>query len=124
MSNKNLEKLRMASQLIVGFLNSEMENGNIMAFRTENQFQLNKIAIYILANKADLAEIQHSFFINVYDVIISSDLSLNVLYNYIEDDTMYDMEFIQGNEEFKRGYSVREFGYLCEPSDMDIEFYA
>jgi hypothetical protein len=96
----------------------------INSFHLENQLQYNIIAIYILSEKNKTFEFHQKFKKYLNELTNNFLVDVNILYNYIEDNKMYDMEFLQGREEIMQGYSTEYFGDSASISDnMDIDYY-
>ena len=117
---KNLNTLREISSKIVEHLKSD---DNILAFKYENQFQFNSIAIYILGEMDKLENI-NSRIKNAFNFYVKDDkVILNILYNFVDQDKLYDHEFLSGKDDFIKGYSFHQFGSLSCLSDLENDFY-
>jgi hypothetical protein len=111
------------SQKIETYLEKLQSNKKIIDFKFENQFQYNLIAIYILSEKNIIEKLNKLFFNEFSSLIGDTNLNVNILYSYIENNTLYDAEFLQGMKEIEKGYSVGAFGKYSDISDLPEDFY-
>jgi hypothetical protein len=122
--SKQFDQESAVSKKILGKLQILKSENLIHNFHLENQFQYNIIAIYILLDRNKAFEFHQKFKKYLSESTNNFLIDLNVLYNYIEDNKMYDMEFLQGREEIMQGYSIEYFGDSASISDnMDIDYY-
>jgi hypothetical protein len=123
--SENFEEELLISERIKIKLSADVSETLIDSFHIENQFQFSVIAIYILGKKDNNVFFHDKFKKFLIETTKNFKVEINILYNFIINEEIFDQEYMQGEAEVMRGYSIESFGYSSELSEtIEPNFYS